>query len=339
MRMKVFQAASMPEAIKLVRAELGEDAIIISTQRADGGVRVTAAIDRRGDADLPLPPIDEPLDVIEAITDALDRHGMPGVLAEQLIAAAMPLAEKLLRAASALAVDAPVMVLAAALDATYRFRPLPERDASPPLMLIGPPGSGKTVTVAKLAARAVLNNRPVHVVTTDTMRAGGIDQLAAFTRILNIDLQTALDAESLGDAITAVHLSEPDALTLIDSAGVNPFDRDQVADLERLISAAPAEFVLVLPAGTDVEEAAETARIFGRLGAKRLLVTRLDAARRLGSILVAAEAADLAFCDLSTRPHVADGLSPINPVGLARLLLPELAPATSVLAPFEMALP
>ena len=77
--------------------------------------------------------------------------------------------------------------------------------------------------------------------------------------------------------------------------------------------------------------------MFCRAGAHRLLVTRLDAARRLGSVLVAADTAKLKFCDLSVTPHVAEGLTPINPVSLARLLLPEIPPETSVVARFEVA--
>jgi flagellar biosynthesis protein FlhF len=338
MRMKCFNAESMPEAIQLVREELGDNAVIISTQRGENGrgIRVTAAVE--GDEpDEDVPPVDQPLDAIEAIANALDRHGTPGPLSERLLRAAAPLAEKLQRAASALAVDAPIMTMAAALDSIFKFEALPERDVSNPFMLIGPPGSGKTVTVAKLAARAVLANRPVNVITTDTMRAGGVDQLAAFTRILDLDLQTALDAETLGDALAAAKLAQRHALTLIDTGGANPFDKNEMQELELLLKSVEAEIVLVMPAGYDCEEAAEIARGFRKIGATRLLVTRLDAARRLGSVLVAADVAKLKLCDLSVTPHVAEGLNPINPVSLARLLLPEIPPATSVVARLEAA--
>ncbi len=337
MRMKCFTADSMPDAIRMVRAELGDGAVIIASQKSENGrsIRVTAAVEGNGPDDDPLPAVDEPLDAIEAIADALDRHGTPAPLAERLLHAAAPLAERLARAAQALAVDAPIMTLAAALDTLYTFRPLPERQIDKPVTLVGPPGSGKTVTTAKLAARAVLSNQRVSVITTDTMRAGGIDQLQAFTRVLDIDLQTALDADSLVDALSAAQVAQPDALTFIDTAGTNPFDAGEMRDLANLLDPLDTIVTLVLPAGYDCEEAAEIARAFKSVGAQRLLITRLDAARRLGSILVAADIAKLQFCDLSVTPHVAEGLSPINPVSLARLLLPEIPPATSVIAQFE----
>lgn len=333
MRIKTFTAASMPEAIRMVREELGDGGIIISSQRDSAGIRVTAAVEdlEAGAEEAPPPPVDVPLDALEAIAQALDRHGTPGDLAERLLKAASPLAEKLARAASALSVDAPVMVLAAALDTLFRFQPLAATQSTP-LVLMGPPGSGKTVTVAKLATRAVLADLPVGVITADTMRAGAVDQLGAFTRILELDLLTVQDRPSLTDAIAAAGAATGDGLLLIDTAGTNPFDATAMAELDALLDGLELDRVLVLPAGTDTEEAAETARAFQRLGCKRLLVTRLDAARRLGSVLVAAYVARLGFCDLSVTPHVAEGLTAINPVSFAKLLLPEVPPATSVIA-------
>jgi flagellar biosynthesis protein FlhF len=238
-------------------------------------------------------------------------------LSERLVRAAAPLAEKLIRAASALAVDAPIMTLAAALDSAFQFAPLPERHPGKPLALIGPPGSGKTVTVAKLAARAVLSSRPVHVITTDTMRAGGVDQLAAFTRILSLDLQTALDAETLADALEASRIAGPETLTLIDTGAVNPYDEEEMDELERLLAAGNMDAVLVLPAGYDPEEAATIAKAFGRLGATRLLATRLDAARRLGGVLAAAAAAELMLTEAGTGQDVAAGLTRLDAEWLA----------------------
>ena len=53
MRLKSYNAATMAEAMRMVREELGDDAIIVSTQRAsDGqGVRITAALEDPSDED------------------------------------------------------------------------------------------------------------------------------------------------------------------------------------------------------------------------------------------------------------------------------------------------
>lgn len=63
-------------------------------------------------------------------------------------------------------------------------------------MLIGPPGAGKTLTIAKLATRSTPSGRKVGVITTDTARAGGIDQLAAFTKLLKLKLLAVEDTDA-----------------------------------------------------------------------------------------------------------------------------------------------
>ena len=56
------------------------------------------------------------------------------------------------------------------------------------------------------------------------------------------------------------------------------------------------------------------------LGARHLLPTRLDAARRLGGVVSAAAEAGLALTEAGTGPGVADGLTPLSPEWLARRL-------------------
>jgi flagellar biosynthesis protein FlhF len=309
----------MAEAMRQVRAALGDDAIIVATREEEGGVRVTAAIDEElaygsGTATSQMhrsaiPPPPEPdIDPVDIIADALSRHGTPhGIV------------DRLLNAAASFDTGDPLLALGAALDATFTFQPLPEGRSMKPLMLVGPPGAGKTLSVAKMAARATFKGRPVGVITTDTIRAGGVDQLAAFTRLLRLKLLAVEDAMALGDALDVQRGVEQ---VLIDSAGRNPFDYDDMTDLSDLLEATEIEPVLVLAAGGDAMEAAEIGAAFRELGARRMLLTRLDMTRRLGSILAVAHEARLSFSDVSVTPRVAEGLTPLNPVALARLLLP-----------------
>ncbi len=320
MRLKSFHAKTMAEAMKAVRAALGDDAIIVATREEEGGgVRVTAAVEEDdagagGGQTHPARPAPRPpepeIDVGEAVAEALHKHGVPAALAEQLI-----------DAAAGLDTDDPTLALGAALDSVFTFNPLPDLrgGAAKPLVLVGPPGAGKTLTTAKLAARAVFKNLSVGVITTDTVRAGGVDQLAAFTRLLKVKLTSVEDPESLAGAFQVIDGVD---VVLVDTAGRNPFDEDDMADLEAFLAAGTVEPVLVLPAGMDAYEAADTAQAFKALGVRRMLVTRLDMARRLGSVLAAAARCRLAFCEASVAPKVAEGLTSLNPVALARLMIP-----------------
>jgi flagellar biosynthesis protein FlhF len=248
-------------------------------------------------------------DLAEQISDALYRNGTPPRVTDALIAQVQQLDT-----------TDPVLALAGALDAAFSFQPLGEPRPGRPLMIVGPPGAGKTMVVAKMAARAVMRGRRVGVMTTDTVRAGGVEQLAAFTRLLKLDLLEIDDLHSLGDGLLALRGEEQ---VIIDTAGRNPFNEDDMTSLAEAMRVADIEPILVMAAGGDAHEAAVIAKIFYAVGCRRMLLTRLDMTRRLGSILNAAYEARLGFCDVSLTAKVADGLTPLNPVSLARLLLPK----------------
>ncbi len=303
MRLRNFTAPSMQEAMALVREALGPDAIIVSTDDEPGGVRVTAALDEAE----PKAPVVAETDITDEISEALAANGVPG-----------PLAEKLLMASLSFDADDTLVALSSALAAVYSFAPVADRGRTRPLMLVGPPGAGKTMGVAKLAARAVMAKRPVNLVTSDTVRAGAIEQLAAVARILDIELQTA---ESPGQLAALAREADPAALTLIDSSGVNPYNAADRRELSAMIVAAGAEPILVMPAGGDALDAIDIARIFRDLGCSRMAVTRLDLTHRLGSVLAAADAARLGFAEAGVAPEIADGMIPFNPVVLARRLI------------------
>ncbi len=311
MRLKTFQARNMAEAMQAVRAELGDDAIIVATRNAsDGGVRVTAALEPREAATVSGPyGTTATEEAIDFLRRALDYHGVP-----------VKTTVCLLDTVRARDVEDKVLGLAAALDDAFRFAPLPALTYGKPLILVGPPGAGKTVTTAKLAARAALAGHDVAVATADTMRAGGVQQLSALTGVLGIEAIVADTPERL---FIALNDREPAALTVIDTPGTNPFDKDALDRLGELVACAGAEPVLVLPAGLDPGEAAETARAFAAVKPTRLLCARLDTARRLGGLVAGADAGRLAFSDAGTTASIAQGLAPLNPVGVARLLLRE----------------
>jgi flagellar biosynthesis protein FlhF len=306
MRLSTFTAPTMTEAMSLVRARLGEDAIIVSTEEdEDGNARVTAAVER---PERPLPAAGP--DVVDVLNEALSSHGLSPVLVEKILCTALTFHT-----------DDPLLALAGALTALLRFTPV---EAAPrrPLLLIGPPGAGKTLALAKLAARAVLAGTTPRLVTADTVRAGAAEQLEAFARVLKLAVHRATTAARLGPLVAASKTSD---LLLIDSAGINPYNAADRRELAAIIAASGAEPVLVLPAGGDAFDTLETARIFRDLGAERLIVTRLDMTQRLGSVMGAAEALRLAFSEASATADVANGLTPCNAVVLARLLLPHPA--------------
>jgi flagellar biosynthesis protein FlhF len=305
MRLKTFVAPDTRQGMAMLRAELGDQAIIVATRELPGGgVRITGAIESQ-DVDLAsllapaeASPCEERLRAVAA------HHELPETLRARLLEAA--------RTAGA---GQPAAALAQALAEAFAFAPLAAAPSGA-LLLSGPPGAGKTASVAKLAAAAVLGGRPVAVVTADTTRAGGIEQLAAL--LAPLDLQPVPAPEPA--ALRRIVKEAGTATLLIDSPGLNPFRPTDLGVLSTLLEASRAEPVLVLPAGLGVADCAEIGHTYVALGARRLLATKLDAARRLGGLLAAAEAG-LAFAEAGIGPTIGQGLSPLSAGGLARLLL------------------
>lgn len=347
MRLRTFIANDMNEAMADVRRELGPDAIIVSNFTNEAGrIEVTAALEtgrhsqpdieasleqmlrsRLRPAERSAPglsiaraPVHSRIDFDETlVARALDMQGVAAGLRDALVAASV-----------ALGSDDAVTALARALETRLGFEPVPVAPRAP-VMLVGLPGSGKTVTMTKLAAGAVLEGAAVDIITTDTARAGAAAQCEAYGRLLGIN---ARPAESV-DALALLLEERAEAATgwpdrsdrpcFIDTASVNPFDRVEYAALTRLVDGgrivAGVEPVLVLSALGDATLLSEVASRFAGLGIRRLVATHVDISRRLGAVLAAADATRLALAQISVTPYLARGLGPMNPLICARLIL------------------
>jgi flagellar biosynthesis protein FlhF len=244
-----------------------------------------------------------PGDDVSFLAEVLRTQHAPESLIERLASSSMAATPRL------------VDRLAAALGAHIHFLPLEDALRSSSLLLLGPPGAGKSTLAAKLAAR--LGERRVLVVSTDTARPGGVAQLEEYMTVLGLPLAVA-------DSPTALEKTVAGAAgrkVIIDTVGSAPHDVAADQQLGAFIAAAGAEPVLALPAGCTAEDAAAMARAAAAHGARSLIVTRLDLVRRIGAALAAAEAGRLALVAASVTPHFAFGLRELTPDVLARRLL------------------
>ncbi len=251
---------------------------------------------------------DDEAAIVEELTEVMLRHSVPEEVTDQIISCA-----------TVLGMNDAYLALSTAIEHLFTFKPIQARPLKKPIMLVGAPGVGKTLTSAKLAARAVMNNMTTTVITTDTLRAGGIEQLQAFTRILKIPLVKATSPAALAKAVDQAKGCDQ---IIIDTGGANPFNRDDMKALATLAAAADVEPILVMGAGADAEESGEIARVFSTMGVRCMLTTRLDVARRLGGLLNAAHEGGLSFAEMSDTPQVADGLQGLNPKKLSKILMP-----------------
>lgn len=307
MRLHTFNAVDLNTAMEMVREKLGDNAVIVSSNKEVGGmVRVTAAIEEQS---FQLPSKQEDSEIQKQLDDEVTRilrfHKVPGKIIEEITPHIY--SQQFLNAGAALEY---------AFFKNYKFSPVHHTQAKP-LMLFGMPGIGKTLAISKMMTEAVFADRKINVITTDIKRAGGIEQLSAFTKILGIKLQIAKNPEQLLQELN----KNTDGVTLIDSAGVNPLDTEEISGLQDLLKVADIDPALVMPAGMDVEEAVDMARAYRPIKCNRLIITKADSARRFGSIITVARILGLAFANFSGTPNVATSLEPITPKTLTEIIL------------------
>jgi len=293
MRLKLFRASGMAEAMAQVRAELGAEALILNTRKVPGGVEITAALEPELEP-LPTAPISA-AQPDPARLASLAWHGVPPELHSALGHGD----------------------LETAIAATLAFGAIPLDPHQSPVMLTGPPGAGKTLTIVRLATRLVMGGAAPLVITTDGKRAGATEQLAAFTRLLGVPLLVASHPVSLARALMQRSDGAP---VLIDTAGADPREASEAEELRGLAMVAEAHVASVLPAGLDPSEAAELAVAHAECGAVSLITTRLDLAHRLGGVIAAAAASRLVMTEAGIGAGAADGLVAFTPSLLAERL-------------------
>jgi len=122
-------------------------------------------------------------------------------------------------------------------------------------------------------------------------------------------------------ALRAVVAGAGRRTAIVDTSAAVPGDAEAAERLHTRRLTSGADIVLALPADLDTAEAEALGAWTGDLGARLMIATRLDLARRLGAVLAAADAGGLAPIAASLAPHFAYGLAPLTAAALARRIL------------------
>jgi flagellar biosynthesis GTPase FlhF len=149
--------------------------------------------------------------------------------------------------------------------------------------LVGPTGTGKTTTIAKLAAEILLKKKKkVGLITIDSYRVGAIEQLNTYAGIMNIPIQQASTFEQMRKAVLQ-YLDQD--VVLIDTAGFSHHDREHLQLLNAFLAqVSNPEVHLVLNTNTDEKELIHISQKFNMLHYDKLLFTKLDESSYPGTI-------------------------------------------------------
>lgn len=343
MRIRTITGDTLGAAMAKVREELGPGAIILHVEDAKSrkGVVVRAAsethdveaaeadaaradehIESRLEHELrerlrvfqPARDTGDRVDPAAAIAPALAYHRVPDAVAAQL--------NGISGEASA---NSAAAALAHALERTIGCGALPLKPARP-VVALGAPGHGKTTALARLAAQSAAAGHPVVLITLDTGKAGAVTQIETYGGLLKARVEICEDASQLSRIVESC---PPEAAVFVDTPGFNPWSAAEVAEARNWVRSSGGEPVWIVSAETGADDMAEAAGIYRGLGARRLIATKLDTARRLGGVAAALAAGPLALAGTISSPFLAHGVETPNHLRLARRILetaPEQAP-------------
>ncbi len=186
--------------------------------------------------------------------------------------------------------------------------------------VIGPTGVGKTTTIAKLAARLKFHKELKGVlVTTDTYRLGGVEQIRKYAKLMDVPLEVAKEPKELVK-IFATH-REKDFI-LVDTTGRGLGDSRHHAELSSLFDAIPGiKAMALLSATSKTEDVREQVDYYSRYPIAGWALTKTDETRHYGPLFTPLLGMELPVSYITNGQKVPEDIAPATPRLLMRLLL------------------
>ena len=180
-------------------------------------------------------------------------------------------------------------------------RTLLKSDQTKVIMVVGVNGTGKTTSVAKLAAHLQSSGNSVVLAAADTFRAAAVDQLQTWGKRVGVEVISGKDsAEPASVAFDAATRSKElgSDYLIIDTAGRLHNKSDLMAELEKVKrvvekTLAVSEVLLVIDATTGQNGIAQAKIFTEAVAVTGLIVTKLDGSARGGVALAIESALDI----------------------------------------------
>ncbi len=179
--------------------------------------------------------------------------------------------------------------------------------------LMGPTGTGKTTTVAKLAAQAAqkYGAEQVAVVTIDNYRIGAFEQIATYGKIIGCCVKKAQNANELSDLLYQFRNKR---LVLIDTAGFGQQDARLIKQLDTIKqnSCVTIRKYLVMQANCQYRVMQQTIKEYRQISLQGCILTKLDECYSLGEAISVAIENKLQICYLTNGQKVPEDMQPAD---------------------------
>jgi flagellar biosynthesis protein FlhF len=185
---------------------------------------------------------------------------------------------------------------------------------------IGTTGVGKTTTIAKLAARLMLERtKKVGLISLDAYRIGAMEQLKTYANILGVPCFQAFKKK---DLLFALRRLEGKDIVLIDTAGQSQYDRSRLDELKKLIPGdLDISTHLLLSIATTESEMNKAADNFRCLKYQSYIFTKRDETQKSGSILNQIMEQRLPVSFITTGQNVPEDIEQAEKGNLLKLIV------------------
>ncbi len=197
-----------------------------------------------------------------------------------------------------------------------------EKKGKKVITFVGPTGSGKTTTIAKLAVVCKLVFQAnVLIVSADTIKVGGAEQLQTYASIAGIQFQSVYSIQDLRFLLKQEQYRD---IILIDTVGRSHKNKEHLEELANVIEATnPTNTLLVLPANYSATTFDSIIKNFHPLGIDGLVVSKVDEVDQLGIVIETLKKHSIPLTYLTTGQKVPGDLEPATSEILAQLILPD----------------
>ncbi|WP_062105060.1 flagellar biosynthesis protein FlhF [Bacillus niameyensis] len=373
MNVKKISAPTMPEVMKKVKAEMGENAVILNSKVVYKGglfglfrkknVEVIAAVDEqqlppvtiKKDKNLTLPSknegnariedklnekeilseisqlkeeliklrqghiprLDQYPEVIQSCLSKLSEMG----LADEYVQKYGELLLEKMRSTMNKPVESDVLdwcreIIIADLN-QIGFIKIPRQTKV--INFVGPTGVGKTTTIAKLAAEAVLKQKKkAAFITTDTYRIAAIEQLKTYAELLKVPIEIIYEDEEFQEALQK--FSDYD-IVFIDTAGRNYRDKRYIEDLKKLYGNESMMTFLVLSLSMKEKDMEKIVNNFMELAFDQFIFSKADETSTFGVMYNLIWQYQIGAAYITTGQDVPDDIIKATPETIADYLI------------------